>query len=297
MIMPNFLIIGAAKAGTTSLEYYLDQHPQIHMSLVKEPKFFALEGQKLDFQNPDQGINHFSVTSLEKYRALFQDVSDEIAIGEASPLYLYSPEAPNRIKHYIPHAKLIAILRNPTERAYSSYMHLVREGYETLSFEEGLREEKRRIQAKWAHLWHYERGGYYYSQLQRYFDTFDRNQIRVYLYENLNDDSIAVVQDIFRFLGVDDSFAPDLTRMNVSGIPKSRLLYNFFARKNLVRTILTTLLPMQFRKSISQHIKKWNLTANPSISVETKKKLIEVYREDVLRLQELIQRDLSKWLV
>lgn len=295
MVMPNFLIIGAAKAGTTSLYYYLSQHPQIYMSPAKEPRFFALEGEDLNFRNPDQDINRTSVTTPEAYNQLFQGVTDETAIGEASPLYLYSPKAVERIKHYIPDVKLIAILRDPVDRAFSCYTHLIREGYEPLSFSGGLNEEPNRIQNNWAHLWHYQQAGYYYTQLKRYFDTFAPEQIKVYLYEDLNADSTAVTQDICRFLGVDDTFEPDLTRMNVSGVPKVRLLHGLFKR-NPIKTALKPLFPPDLRKQIARKVKAWNLQDKPSLPSEVRAQMIETYREDILKLEELIQRDLSKWL-
>ncbi|MBF2073843.1 MAG: sulfotransferase [Synechococcales cyanobacterium C42_A2020_086] len=296
MTLPNFLIIGAAKAGTTSLHYYLNQHPQIYMSPVKEPRFFALEGESLNFQNPDRSINVNSVTSLEDYQKLFAGVTDEIAIGEASPLYLYSPKAIDRIQHYIPDAKLIAVLRNPVDRAFSCYTHLVRENYERLPFAAALKEEQKRIEQNWAHLWHYKQAGYYYAQLKPYFDRFPAEQIRIYLYEDLNQDSTAVVQDICRFLGVDDSFTPDLTRMNVSGVPKSRFLHYFLSKKNPFRTALRPLFPKTFRKSLSQQMKQWNLEKKLTLSSADRQALLNLYRSDILQLQDLIQRDLSHWL-
>lgn len=295
-IMPNFLIIGSAKGGTTSLHYYLNQHPQIFMSAVKEPRFFALEGEVLNFRNPDAAINHNSVTTLEAYQALFKDVTNEIAIGEASPLYLYSAKAVERIKHYIPQAKLIAVLRNPVDRAFSCYTHLRRENYEKLSFAEGLKAEEQRIQDNWAHLWHYKKAGFYYEQLKRYYDAFDPAQIKVYLFEDLNVDSTAITQDICRFLGVDDSFQPELSRQNVSGIPKSRLVHNFFARKNPIREAIAPLIPSHLRQQISRKIKTWNLGKKPELDPAIRQELVELYREDILKLQELLQRDLSHWL-
>ncbi|NJO77616.1 MAG: sulfotransferase [Cyanobacteria bacterium RM1_2_2] len=295
MVMPNFLIIGAAKAGTTSLHYYLSQHPQVYMSSVKEPRFFALEGETLNFRNPDQDINRTSITRLEAYQKLFQNVTDEIAIGETSPLYLYSPKAVERIKHYVPQAKLIAVLRNPVDRAFSCYTHLIREGYEPLSFVEGLQAEEERIRNNWAHLWHYRKAGYYYAQLKQYFDVFDPEQIRVYLYEDLNSNSTAITQNICRFLEVDDTFEPDLTRMNVSGVPKNRLLYNLFKR-NPIKTALKPLFPTDLRKQIARKVKAWNLQDKPTLPSEIRAQLTEAYRDDILKLEELIQRDLSKWL-
>ena len=141
MTLPNFLIIGSAKGGTSSLHYYLRQHPQIFMPDLKEPRFFALEGGILNFQNPDSAINYNSITTLREYESLFANVTNELGIGEASPLYLYSEKAARRIKHYVPDAKLMVILRNPVDRAFSCYTHLLREGYETLSFEAALKAE------------------------------------------------------------------------------------------------------------------------------------------------------------
>lgn len=296
MIMPNFLVIGAAKAGTSSLYHYLKQHPQIYMSSEKEPRFFALEGEKLEFGGPAQGINQGSVTSLEAYCQLFEGVTDQIAIGEASTLYLSSPKAPQRIKHYLPNAKLIAVLRDPAERAFSSYMHLVRDGYETLSFVEALEKEASRLQEKWQPLWYYKQRGFYYEQLKRYFELFKPEQIKVYLYEDLAADSTAVVQDIAHFLEVDPNFTPELTRENVSGIPKSRWLQNLFTKDNPIKLALKPLVPQQFRRGIAENVKKQNLGAKPTLSPEIRQQLITLYREDILNLQKLIDRDLSTWL-
>lgn len=296
MVMPNFLIIGSAKGGTTSLYYYLNQHPQVYMSSVKEPRFFALEGEELNYQNPDKGINETSITDLDSYRLLFSRVNDEIAIGEASPLYLYSQKAAERIKHYIPDAKLIVILRDPAERAYSCYMHLVREGFETLSFADSLKEEANRIRNNWAHLWHYRQAGYYYVQLKNYYDMFNHNQIRVYLYEDLDQDSTAVIQDVYSFLNVDDTFVPDLTRMNVSGKPKIQVLQTLLGTGNPVRSVLKNILPETFRKGVAQQIRSWNLERKHSMPLDDRRQLVSAYRDDILKLQDLLQRDLSAWL-
>jgi len=223
MTMPNFLLMGAAKAGTTALYQYLKQHPQIYMSPVKEPHFFAYEGRKPNTQGPGDTAND-SIITLKEYLALFESVRNERAIGEASTMYLYLPQACERIRYYLPDARLIAILRHPAERAYSAFIHLVREGRETLTnFSQALQSEEERIRQNWGPLWHLTRCGFYYEQVKRYFDTFPREQIKIYLYDDFKARPTQVVQDIFRFLKVDDSFQPDMSvRVNISGIPKSR---------------------------------------------------------------------------
>ncbi len=296
MKMPNFLIIGAAKAGTSSLHYYLSQHPDVFMSAVKEPRFFALEGEVLDFRNPDQSINHDSITALGHYQSLFTAVMHESAIGEASPLYLYSRKACDRIYRYIPQTKLIVVLRNPVDRAFSCYTHLLREGYETLTFEEGLKAEEARIVNNWAHLWHYKRGGLYYQQLKPYFDTFGRDKLAVYLYEDFKSDSVSLVKDIFSYLEVDNSFVPDMSKRNVSGIPKSMVLQKFLKRKNLVRSSIKTIFPNRLKARVAKSIREWNVGDKPALSLETSNKLAQYFREENSKLQKLIQRDLSSWL-
>ena len=175
MTMPNFLVIGAAKSGTTSLYHYLGQHPQVYVSPVKEPNFFALEGEKPDFRAPgsEERINSWSVTDVEAYRALFEGAGEEEALGEASAMYLYSEKAPGRIRHHLPNTKLVAVLRDPVERAYSSFLHLKRNGREPLDdFVEALEAEERRIRDNWEWIWHYKNMGFYHEQLRRYHEAF-----------------------------------------------------------------------------------------------------------------------------
>ena len=116
--MPTFLVIGAPKSGTTSLYHYVGQHPDIFVSPVKEPRFFAFEGMTLDFRGPgDEELNASAVTSIEDYEALFQGRSTEKAIGEMSHLYLYCEGTASRIRRRIPDLKLVAVLRHTAREA------------------------------------------------------------------------------------------------------------------------------------------------------------------------------------
>jgi hypothetical protein len=300
MALPNFLILGTQMAGTKSLCRYLEQHPEVYMSLF--PRFFALEGRDPDsFQGPGdrEMISPTAVTSLEEYRALFAGVSAEKAVGEMSPVYLYVPEAAGRIRHYVPEARLVAVLRNPVERAYSAYLKLVREGRETLGFAEALEEEEERIQNNWHAMWHYKSRGFYHEQLTRYYKLFDREQIRVYLYEDFDKDPIAVTQSIFRFLEVNDSFVPDTSRRyddDVLGIPRSYALNTFVGKPNPLKAALKPFVPRGLRRRISSNLYKRNLKGAAPMPEEIRAELTEAYREDILKLQGLIGRDLSAWL-
>jgi hypothetical protein len=293
--MPNFFIIGAQKAGTTSLYYYLKQHPQVYMSPRKEPHFF--EGMHSEFYRPGRTIP--PVTNLEDYQALFEGVSDEKAIGEASASYLYSPRAPALIRRSIPHAKLIAVLRNPADRAYSNFVHCVQVGREPLgSFVEALQAEKRRIRENWGPLWHYKQKGFYYAQVKRYFDTFGQDQVKIHLYDDLKGSPFSTLRDIFRFLDVDETFAPDLSiEHNTAGVPKNKSIYAMakrLASRNpaLKVALLERFLPAGPRRYVKNKI----FVKPPPLPAEVRRQLIDSYREDILQLQELIGQDLSPWL-
>ena len=300
MTLPNFLIIGAAKSGTTSLYRYLGQHPQVYAN-VKEPGYFALAGQQVQFAGPgDQdGFVRRITTERTAYEALFAGVTDEKAYGEASVLYLYSPEAPIRIRETIPQAKLIAILRNPVERAFSGYLHLRRDGREPLAdFAEALAAEDGRIAANWEHQWHYQQLGFYHSQLKRYFDLFPAEQIAVYTFDEFKASPLKLMQRVFRFLEVDDSFVPDFSiRHNVSGTPKSKALNKFLIRPNRLKDAVRPFLPRSLRRFVGMRAKQMNLnTDKPQMDSETYAYLLDLYREDILALQTLLNKDLSHWL-
>lgn len=292
MTMPNFLIIGAMKSGTTAVYYYLEQHPQIYMSPVKEPNFFCSGGE--------QGSHSESITRIGAYQYLFKGVSDERAIGEASHCYLYEPQAVARIQHHLPNAKLIAILRNPVDRAYAHFLHMVRNGSEPLTdFALAIQEEETGAYHKRSSQDYIGRG-LYYDQLKRYFDMFDRAQVKVYLYEDLSNATLDTLRDIFRFLGVDDSFVPDISlRRNVSGYAKYKTVDRFLTKPSVVKEILKIYLPARLRWQLSRvfdDLKTRNLVQPPPVQPEVRRQLVKVYREDILRLQELIHRDLSEWL-
>jgi hypothetical protein len=297
MRMPTFLVVGAAKAGTTSLWRYLQSHPQVYMSPIKEPMFFACEGEEPDFSGPRPP---WAVTDLEAYRTLFSAVTDEIAVGEASPQYLYSEKAPERIYRYLPDVKLMAIVRDPAERAFSHFLGQRRAGREPLSdFVRALDAEEERVSEGWGPSFHYVRRGLYYKQLSRYFELFGRERIKVYLYEDLETDPLGMMRDVFRFLGVDDTFAPGLgVRYNPSGVPRSESLRLFLSGLSRAKPYVEPLLPEGLRRRVLRagvSLKKRTLV-KPQLTPKIRGKVLEEYWDDVLRLQELIGRDLSSWL-
>jgi hypothetical protein len=304
--MPNFFIVGAQKAGTTSLYQYLNQHPQVYMSPIKEPFFFDHE------MDPKGGVvgREFEghrqpprFTSIEEYSALFDGVKDEKAIGEATPLYIYAPGTAERIERHVPGAKTIAVLRNPADRAYSAFLYALRMGVEPLTdFAQALREEPFRIRNHWHYVFHYRSRGLYYQQLKRYYEVFGRERLGVWLYEDMREETADVAQSVFRFLEVDDTFAPDTSsKYNPAGVPASRAARAAMRATNRAVGVLRKALPptsgilslaFEMRRAVQSRV----LTEPPPIDPGLREELIEGYKEDILRLQELIGRDLSIWL-
>ncbi len=287
MTLPNFIIFGVAKAGTTSLYHYLDQHPQVFMSPVKETNFFAYEdmlaGTWMGGGDPPD-LARFPIKTLEAYEAMFAGVSDEIAIGEASPRYFCSPSAPQRIHECIPDVKLVACLRNPAERAFSGLLMRVRKGRAEMKAGERLTPES-----------HHVMEGYYHRWLKKYFDLFPKHQIKIYLFEEFKKDPVKIVTDLYDFLGVDTNFLPDTSvRHNPSSVPKIRLLNRLFYNPTLIN-ITKSVVPESLHGKLKQ-IQQLNQTATPKLPADLRSELLNLYHEDILRLEELIGRDLSIWL-
>lgn len=295
--LPNFVVIGAAKSGTTALYHYLGQHPEVYMSPQKETNFFAFEGQKVDFRGPgDEGISQSSITDLVAYREQFAGVSGETAVGEASPWYLYLPSTAGNMRRHIPEARLIVILRNPVDRAFSSYLHLRREGQEKLSFEEGLAVEEERIEQNWEPLWHYRKAGLYAAQVKRFLDLFGRDRIRFYLYEDFNADPGSVLRDIYESLEVDSSFESCTSvRHNVTGVPRNQFLWRLIREGNPIEKAAGALVPTRYRTGLKRVLIQ-RLLKKPALSPETRRSLGSYYREDILHLQDLIEMDLARWM-
>lgn len=309
--LPTFLIIGAAKSGTTSLYQYLGQHPDIFMSPEKEPHFFAFKDHPLNFSGPgDDKLIERTVSTWEGYRSLFESAESHMAIGEASPSTLYFPASVRRIEKYLPEARLVVILRNPVDRAHSNFYTMLLQAREPQSsFRAALEKEDERIASNWSMFWHYKRLGFYHSQLSRFYERFSSDQIHVCLFNDFVQNPTAVSQDIFSFIGVDNTFVPDTsTQYNQSGHPKSWALHYLLQCAGIgkkVRTVLPSSLNKligTYCQPVTRRMRQWkkyivhrNLES-PSLAAETRSYLRDLYREDIRRLQSLISRDLSHWL-
>jgi len=303
--IPNFFLGGASRSGTTSLYFYLCQHPQVFMSPVKEPAFFGAgdllsppyRDRVLDIlardrtalqaylDSPHRPTSWRFVLEWDDYLRLFRDVRDEIAIGEASTDYLWLPGAPGAIRSKLPEARLAFMLRDPAERLFTMYL-LAQWSNPRLTFAAWFRAGQ--VQAPIVEA------GRYATQLQRYFDAFPDDQLRVYLYQDYRADMSAVLRDLFRFLGVRPDDPIDLSRRyNETTVPR-------FPRMHALRRRLfgsaspAGWLPRGARRAIQRlyHTRSTARTMDPS----DRRIVIDFYREEILRTADLIGRDLSAWL-
>lgn len=301
MTLPNFLVIGAAKSGTTSLHFYLAQHPQVFMCPVKEPGFFAFEGEDSQRKDPWRaGGIHPVITDLHTYQSLFGEVTDQAAIGEVSPAYLVRPKACERIQHYIPHARLIAVLRNPIERAYSAF--LMQRLYSDRPVADFAQLIKTKALARHAGVTGETRidAGFYYQHLRRYYDRFSPGQMRIYLYEDLKEKALSTLQDMFAFLQINETFQPDTSIRHMSGgVPRNNLWRAVLFWLNRSKVVLRPFLPARVRHTLRDTlygVTQKALETQPPPTLETRQAILDIYREDILKLQDLISRDLSAWM-
>lgn len=279
MPSPNFLIIGDIKAGSTSLYHYLKQHPDIYMpSEVKELRYFAYDKEN----SYHIRSKSFVIKNYREYLEYFDKCRNEKAIGEASPNYLRSPIAATRISEKIPDVKLIACLRNPADRLNSLYMMHFRSGYTKEAFDARLFSEN----AAWI------KANFYWSDLKRYFDIFDETQIKIILFHDLATRTKGTVKNLYDFLNVDSSFVPEFAVKNKGGMPRHR--YQHAVMKSTVAHLKKYINPSPRVRQIWENMKSKTLKEN-KIDLQTKKKILEICKEDILRTQELIKRDLSMW--
>ncbi|HBQ99866.1 MULTISPECIES: sulfotransferase [unclassified Roseofilum] len=303
MTLPNFILLGAAKSGTSSVWNYLKQHPQVFISNPKEPNFFVFEGMKLPpLLGPEppeilrKRLYQNTITDWQSYQQLFDKVSGESAIGEASVRYLYFPQAPEKIKNYIPNVKMIVMLRNPVDRLYSHYVMNIRHLLEPLSLEDALAQEKERINNRWGWDWHYTQVGMYSEQIKRYLDYFPPEQLKIIVYDDFRQDPLGTMKEVYQYLGVDDTFVPNVEgRKNQGYWPKNKLVHQFLYTSNPLKSFLEKWLPRSLYQKLIKNLKQWNSAPIPPLSMELRQSLNEVFRSDIINLKEILHREIA-WL-
>lgn len=288
-VLPNFLVIGAQKAGTTSLFDILKQHSRIYMHPKKELHFFDRD------QDYEDGVNF--------YAAYFRDTGNAQAIGEATPIYLFLPHVPQRIKDTLgKEIRLIAILRNPADRAFSQYKMMVNKGLEKRSLKEALDANINRLKSGFSQdiITTYLDRSFYSYQIENYFNTFSRENIRVYLFEeDFVDNRKEMIRDIQEFLEVEYE---DLIT-HVKSVPNTKVKSGYFDKvlnsPHPVNQFFKRVIPSEKMRARLKYTMNNLNTKNAVRDADWegwRRRLIrDVFYGDIKKTEELIGRDLSGW--
>jgi hypothetical protein len=293
MRKPDSFIVGAAKCGTTALYEYLNQHPDIFMSPEKEPAYFC----------PDL----FPLRrSEEEYLQLFLEATTQKRIGEASSSYLYSKQAAAEIKNFCPAARIIIMLRNPVDMLHSRHAQLyyhcvedIEDFGQALAAEQDRKEGRRpaRPEHSIQHLF-YRETAKYTEQINRYLDLFPADRIKVIIFDDFKSETARVYRDVCLFLDVDPTFQPTFRVVNENRKIRSRFLQELLEVPGpTLRKIGRPLTPRSLRHKIMKDLRQLNSTPAPRKPLDSdfRRALQAEFRPEVMRLSQLLNRDLSHW--
>jgi hypothetical protein len=288
--LPDFLIAGVPKAGTTALHSALQRHPDLFLSRVKEPKFFLTDGPPPAVGGPgDADTYREHLWRRADYEALFADAPPGTLTGESTPFYLYDPAAQRRIHAAIPGVKLIVTLRDPVERAHSNWTHLWSAGLEPLGdLVRACEAERRRVAHGWGHFWHYVGLGRYGEQLDHLFGLFPRDQVLIFRYRDLVDRPADTLDRVCAFLGVRQGLLAEIPRENVTMHPAA-------GTRHLMLSALRRRLPATLAGPIETLLQHRGQARRP-LSWEQRQRLIPYFADDIRLLQRVTGEDFSDWL-
>ena len=284
----NFFIAGAPKSGTTSLYQYLCQHKEIEMCSIKEPDFFSCTALKKE----QTYYGNDPIQNLEKYNKLFSNKKDLLR-GEASVSYLFYDDVAKKIKKYNEKAKIIIILRNPVDRAFSHYLMDYRLGLVSENFEDII---NKRINHKNALLYYqqYVSVGEYYHQVERYIKVFGPEKLLIINYDDFKNNLAGTFEKICLFLNVSHTFKVDFTKSyNSFKRPRSKIVrwvYSFTKLRKILSQIIPKIAINYIIKMLFAESKK------PKLSTDARKFLISHYKDDIINLSKLLNQDLSSWI-
>ncbi|MGY1745249.1 sulfotransferase [Blastococcus sp. SYSU D00695] len=253
-VAPDFIVAGAMRAGTTALAAALAEHPAVFMCSPKEPNYFAVQRGALDFRGPgDQGFARENVADWAAYQDLFAAAGTR-ARGEASAMYLTLPGVASAIHRRRPDVRVVLILRDPVERAYSAWQYQRSKGREPLhDVRDGLAAEERRRREGYGPMWWYVGAGRYQHGLQEYLETFPAEQLHVLTTEALRADAAGAMSGVYAFLGLDGAgFSPSVLagEVNASGVPRLDLLTRVLWAPQRLRAPLSRVAPPAVRQLV-----------------------------------------------
>ena len=296
MSFPNFIIAGFPKCGTTSLHYYLSEHPEIYMPKQKELHFFTNKILSKQIAGKGDEITaQTHINRLEDYQKFFPNNDKYKAVGEASPSYINYPEIYNEIKTQLSNPKIIILIRDPINRAYSNYLHLKREGRETLSFQEALDREQNRKNIEYSDFWYYKFNSSYYEKIKEIKNVFDK--VLILTQEELIVSPKETIKTAYSFLSVDNKFLPKILsrKYNPGGNYRNNIITTTIFKPSKTKNILKKAISIKpWMKDVLNWITKQYKNPTDPIDIKTIKKLKNYFKKDV-ELIESIGVDVSLW--
>lgn len=297
----NLFIIGAAKSGTTSLYNYLQQHPNVFFPRVKEPHFYAdvESNDPSAYIKPEPGKLYHEkiINDKEVYEALYNEATSEKILADASPSYLWDDKAANRIYEDYPSAKIVILLRNPTERVFSHYLMDIRSGSQTLDdFILAIERDQKAISKGWGKSHLYLELGFYSRQIERYLDLFGAQNVKIILYDDFISETKKTLKDICKYLGINEKHisAIDYNKVHNQYVAPRGKLSRFILKYKNKSSFLKRLVPFSAKSFLNGKVllKKQK---KPSLKESERLYLYDIYKEDIKKTEQILNRDLSVW--
>lgn len=293
-MLPNFVIAGATRSGTTSLYYYLKQHPEISFPDLKEPRYFSSINLKLPQKGPgDNTVDDKLILTFKDYCKLYEGI-ENIRVGDASSEYLYHHDVSAlEMFNKLGDIPVLIMLRNPIKRAYSAYSNLVRDGREFLSFEEGVSKEEIRKNDNWDMMWAYTDVSLYYEQVKAYKNVF--TNVKVLVFEEFVENPEKNLKDVFSYLNVNEYFIPETnTVYSHSGAPANKFIGWLTSRQNKLVYPLRSFLLDNVKRSYLEKISKL-IFRKSETPIKLNADLTKKIETDILMLEKLLGKNLDCW--
>lgn len=295
-MITKLIIGGASKSGTTALYYYLRQHPEICLPAKKELHFFSRDFLQQYKNGPgDRFVLAEIPKSYEEFIKNFTHCDHYKVQVDISPSYLFHFHSADKIKQLVDNVKVVFILRNPADKVFSQYTHLIGEGRETLTFEDALEAESSRKSEGYSDMWLYKKSGYYSDAIEYFHKKLGKDNVKIYFYEEFLHDPGLILREICNFAGVNENveFQP-VVDANRSGSPKSTFVAKLLAPNNLTY-LLRRILPQSLGRIARKTLKDLNTGKKQEFSRELRSSLLSEYSEDIRKLEQLVGRS-SGWI-
>jgi hypothetical protein len=295
--LPNLVVAGAPKCGTTSLYHYLRQHPEVYLPTRKELHYFTRQELARDTAGPgDATVLQHLCADRAAYEAEYVAAGDQPVLGDISPSYFDFAEVAPAIRRELPGARVVILLRDPIAKAFSQYMHLVRDGREPLPFYQALQAEAERTRRGWSMIWRYAGSSRYAGRVRHYLDAFGPERVRVYRFEDFIADPQATLSELWHWLGIDATIRVDTTRaFNASSRPRSRLVASLISKRSPLAAMARALVPTGVRSRVTEAVRGLNAGTKGGVDARSAEYLREQFRDDVKETEALLGRPLG-WL-